>query len=168
MRQLLNYIGTAAAILNNLAAAAVVAMMLLTTLDVALRFLRCPIPGTYEIIGFLGALVIAFSLAGTSLSRGHIAVDFLVRKLPAGLATFIERLNLLVCTALFLVLTRYLLAYAGDMRRAGEVSMTLQIPLAPFIYGIAIGCAALCAVFVAQLLYSFNPSGHPGQPEAKR
>ncbi len=162
MNKLLRYTRSAAAILNNLAAAAVLAMMLLTTLDVILRFFRCPLPGTYEIVGFLGAIVIAFSLAGTSLSHGHIAVDFLLRKLPPPVAAWIERLNLLVCTGLFIMLTRYLLVYARDIRRTGEVSMTLQIPVAPFIYGIAAGCAVLCAVFIVQLLYSFHPVGEAG------
>src|SRR6056297_571502 len=113
----LRHIGSVAAGLNYLAALAVMAMMLLTTLDVILRFFRCPIPGTYEVVGFLGAIVIAFSLGATSLSRGHIAVDFLIKKLPLPAANFIERLNLIICLGLFILITRYMLGYGEDMRR---------------------------------------------------
>ena len=149
------WISTVAAVANQLAAAAVVGMMLLTTADVILRFFRCPIPGTYEIVSFLGAVMISFSLAATSINRGHIAVDFLIKKLPPKAAGFIDRVNTVICAVMFILITRYLLLYAADARRVGEVSMTLQIPVYPFIYGIAAGCAVLCAVFLLQIVRPF-------------
>ena len=63
---------------NWIAAGAVIAMMLLTSADVILRLFRRPITGAYEIVGLLGAIVISFSLAYTSVEKGHIAVEFLV------------------------------------------------------------------------------------------
>ncbi|MDY6906322.1 MAG: TRAP transporter small permease [Thermodesulfobacteriota bacterium] len=144
-----------AALLNYLSASAVAAMMILTTADVILRFFRCPIPGTYEIVGFLGAIVVAFALASTSMNRGHIAVDFLVAKLPEKAARWIERGNVFICTGMFFILTWYLFRYAADIRKAGEVSMTLQMPIFPFIYGVGAGCAVLCLVFVVQIIDSF-------------
>jgi len=38
-----------------IAGSAIVAMMLLTCTDVVLRYFRKPIPGTYELVCFLGA-----------------------------------------------------------------------------------------------------------------
>jgi len=67
---------------NTLAGAAVIIMMLLTCADILLRLLRHPIPGTYEMVGFLGTVIISFSLAYTSIEKGHIAVEILVEKLP--------------------------------------------------------------------------------------
>ena len=64
--------------LNTLAGAAIVVMMLLTCADVVFRLLRQPIPGTYEMVGFLGTIVASFALAYTSLEKGHIAVEILV------------------------------------------------------------------------------------------
>jgi hypothetical protein len=40
-------------------------------------------------------------------------------------------------------ITWYAILYAEDLRRVGEVSMTLQLPLYLFVYGIALGCAML-------------------------
>lgn len=133
---------------NGIAAAAVVAMMVLTCADVVLRFFRRPIPGTYEIIGLLGAMFAAFSLAYTSLERGHIAVDFLVQRLSPRTQNIVEGINALICAALFGLVTWQSVLYAGDLQGAGEVSMTLQMPIYPFVYGIAIGCGMLCVVLL--------------------
>ena len=69
----------------------VMAMMLLTCADVVLRFWGKPIPGTYELIGFLGAFTIAFAMAYTSVERSHIAVEILMERLPGRLQTFLDR-----------------------------------------------------------------------------
>nr|HPI13489.1 hypothetical protein [Spirochaetota bacterium] len=52
---------------NRISMAAVFAMMAITVLDVVLRYLRLSIPGAYDIVGLLGAVVISFSLAYTSV-----------------------------------------------------------------------------------------------------
>jgi len=67
---------------NIIAGIAVIAMMLLSTADVVLRRFGKPIPGTYELVGFLGTIVVSFALGFTSLEKGHIAVELLVSKLP--------------------------------------------------------------------------------------
>ena len=43
-------------------------------------------------VGFLGAVFAAFSLGYTSVHRGHIAVDFLVQKLPARVQSLVDRI----------------------------------------------------------------------------
>ncbi len=86
---------------NALAGTAVVVMMLLTCADVILRLFRRPIPGTYEIIGFLGTVIISFSLAYTSLEKGHIAVELLVEKLPRRVQAGVEAVTSLIGAALF-------------------------------------------------------------------
>ena len=98
-------------------------MMLLTCADVVLRLFGSPIPGTYEMVGFLGAVIIAFALAYTSLEKGHIAVEILVDRLPreaAGMS--IEAVTSLIGASLFGLLTWQSLIYAADLRQSGEVS----------------------------------------------
>lgn len=139
---------------NSLAAIAVVLMMLLTCADVILRMFRRPIPGTYELIGFLGTLVIAFSLAYTSLEKGHIAVEILVEKLPRKLKVAAGTFASAISAALFALITWQSLAYAADIRQSGEVSVTLTMPIYPFIYGIAAGSGLLCLVLLVESLRS--------------
>jgi TRAP-type C4-dicarboxylate transport system permease small subunit len=139
---------------NALAGTAVVAMMLLTCADVILRLFRRPIPGTYEIIGFLGTVAISFSLAYTSLEKGHIAVELLMEKLPRRVQTGVESVTSLIGAALFALMTWQCMAYAADLKQSGEVSVTLTMPIYPFIYGIAAGSALLCLVLLVESLRS--------------
>ncbi|GAI08266.1 unnamed protein product, partial [marine sediment metagenome] len=65
--------GTLSNYLNWIAGAALVAMLALIVADIiASSVFSWPIPGGIEIVGFLGVVVIAFSIAHTQLLRGHI------------------------------------------------------------------------------------------------
>lgn len=137
---------------NTVAGAAVVVMMLLTCADVLLRLLRHPIPGAYELVGFLGTVIVSFSLALTSLSKGHIAVEIVVARLPRRVQTAIEAVTSMIGAALFALITWQSLIYALDMRQSGEVSVTLTMPIYPFIFGIAAGSALLVLVLLLDSL----------------
>lgn len=138
--------------LNALSAAAVMAMMLLTCADIVLRLMRRPITGTYELMGFLAALFVSFALAQTSVDKGHIAVDFLVMRLSRRAQRIIDALNDGVCIGLFALVTRQCVVYGAELRASGEVSMTLQLPVYPVVYGIGAGCAVLCLVLAARVV----------------
>ncbi len=148
-------------VFNWVAAAAVSGMMILTCMDIVLRLFRRPIPGTYEVVGFLGAVFAAFSLGYTSANRGHIAVDFIVQKLPPRVQTIVDGVNALICTALFALLALQSMRYAADLKSFGEVSMTLQMPVYPFVYGIAAGCWLLVIVLAVRFLKDLAASLRP-------
>lgn len=141
--------------MNRIGAVVLVFMMLLTVADVFGRLFKSPIPGTFEIIGFTGAAVIAFALPYTSVMKGHIAVDILVQRLPWIARVIINAVNALVSMVLFAVISWQCVVFAQSMKRSAEVSLTLQMPVYPFVYGIAAGCALLSLVlfveFVRQL-----------------
>ncbi|MFW6138993.1 MAG: TRAP transporter small permease [Spirochaetota bacterium] len=144
--------------LKWISAVSVVSMMLLTCADVILRLFRRPIPGTYELVGFLGAMFVSFSLAYTSVMRFHISVEFLYRKLAAGTRKIVEVINSTVPGILFGFITWHCFAYAMDMKKAGEISLTLQVPIYPFVLGVAAGCGILCAVLLFRALETFANS----------
>jgi len=146
------WVAKAADVFNWVAAAAVAGMMMLTCTDIILRLFRHPIPGTYEMVGFLGAIFAAFSLGYTSVNRGHIAVDFLVQKFPPRAQSLVDGINALICAVFFGFLARQCLTYAGDLKAHGEVSMTLQMPVYPFVYGIAAGCFLLALVLAVRFV----------------
>lgn len=139
---------------NVVAGAAVILMMVLTCADVVLRLLRHPIPGTYEIVGFLGTVIVSFSLAFTSLEKGHIAVEILVEKLPRRMQVGIEAVTSLIGAVLFGLITWQSMVYATDLWQSGEVSVTLTMPIYPFIYGIAAGSGLLCLALLSECLRS--------------
>ncbi len=152
-------ISSSANALNWIAAAAVAGMMVLTCADVILRLFRLPIPGTYEMVGFLGAVFVSFSLAKTSMDQGHIAVDFFVNRLPRKARRIISVFNLSASAVLFGIAAWQSAIYAMDLKNAGEVSLTLQMPIYPFVYGTSAGCGILCVVLIFQLVKTLLHKG---------
>ena len=148
MRRMEQWVDAAAGKLNWAAAAAVVAIMLLTVADIVLRRFRMPIPGTYEMVGFLGSLVVAFSMAYTAAERGHISVDLFVQKLPKGGKAFLQCILSLAGALFFALMAWAGMDAAADVRQSGEVSLTLEMPIHPFMYGMAAGCATLAVVLL--------------------
>jgi TRAP-type C4-dicarboxylate transport system permease small subunit len=138
--------------MNWIAAAAVTFTMLLITADVALRFFRCPIAGTYEIVGFMGAVIISFALPFTSVQKGHIAVDFLMIRMPWLARVIVNAINALVCMVFFAVIAWQSVKYARSLEASGEVSATLQMPTYPFVYGMAIGFGLLVPVLFIEFI----------------
>lgn len=138
-------------------------MMLTTCIDVVLRFFRHPIPGTYELVGFFASLAIAFSLSGTSLGKGHIAVEYLVDKLPLKYQKKIERINCFISSLIFMVITLETFKYSIELFTSKEVSMTLSIPLYPFAAGLSLGCAMVSLVMLFQSFNLVHYGSSPGK-----
>ena len=131
---------------NVVAAVSVVLIMTVIVVDVVLRFFRHPIPGTIDIVGLLGSLVISFSLGYTSIQKGHIAVEFLYDKLPEKARGVIGAINELVGTVFFVILAWQSFIFALKLKASGEVSPTIQMPTYPFVFGIAVSCALLSLI----------------------
>jgi len=76
-------------------------MLLFTLTNVVMRAFGKPIVGDFEIISFLGAVVIGFAIPYTSLCKGHIAVDFLLAMLPRTTSDWINLATRIIAIALF-------------------------------------------------------------------
>ncbi len=138
--------------LDMIAAAAVFAMMSLTCVDVFLRyFFRMPIPGTYEIVALLGAVAVSFAMAHTLAKKGHVAVSLVVQLFPKWLQGIIECIISIFGITLFGLIAWQSVLYGMDCQRAGEVSMTLELPFYPIIYGVALSAMVVCLVLLVNL-----------------
>jgi TRAP-type C4-dicarboxylate transport system permease small subunit len=131
---------------------ALVAMMLLTSANIFLRTVWLPVRGTFEMMGFLGAVVVSFSLGYTQLSRGHIAVDVLFHRFPDGVVRFLTGVNCVICGGFFSLLAWQVGKKGLILMRTGEVSETLRIPFYPVAFGVSLGCGFLTVVFLADLV----------------
>ena len=134
-----------------IAGAAIVAMMFITCADVVLRHFRMPIPGTYELVCFLGAVAVAFAMAYTSLEKGHISVSFVVALFPHRIQGLIESITHLFGVFLFGLIAWQSAIYANDLRLSGEVSLTLELPFYPFVCGIAFSAAVVSLILTSDL-----------------
>jgi TRAP-type C4-dicarboxylate transport system permease small subunit len=147
------------------AGVAIVFMMLITTIDVLLRlavtiyastdwaFLEPfkPIAGTYELVCYMGALAAAFAMAHTSVEGGHVAVSLVTRLLPKKLQAVLKVVVESLGIVFFAMIAWRCIVYALKMQQTGEVSMTLQLPVYPFVYGVSFGAFAVCLVLLTSI-----------------
>lgn len=130
-------------------------MILLTMGNIVLRRIWVPIRGTYEIMGFAGAVITALAMGFTQKRREHIHVDILVSRFPLGLKKAVFAVNNGLCTLFFLVTAWFVGRRGMTLLETGEVSETLRMAYYPFAFVVALGCFLLAAMLFIDLLKLF-------------
>jgi TRAP-type C4-dicarboxylate transport system permease small subunit len=143
-------------IMYVVACVALTSMMLLTVADVVLRGFKRPIVGTFDMVGLLGAVIICFSIPHTSLSKGHVMMDFLEGKLPKALDRGLQIITRILGIGLFLIIGWQLWVLGDGFREFYEVTLTLHIPQYPVAYGMAICCFTECLVLFVEMFQPDN------------
>jgi TRAP-type C4-dicarboxylate transport system permease small subunit len=132
-------------------------MVLLTCTNIFMRSIWVPVAVTFELMGYFGAIVMAFALGYTQISRGHIAVDILVLRFPEKTQRMLNSINYFICMVFFAIVAWQISRYGTTLWQTGEVTETLRIIYYPFTYGVALGCAVLSLVFLTDLMKSLSP-----------
>lgn len=145
-------------VLEVIAGFALVTMMLLTVSDVILRIFGYPIPGTYELVSFMGTILIGFAVPVVTLVKAHVLVDIVVSKLSDRKKTSFLVATRVVSIFLTLAIGWNLIKMAFVMRESGEVSGTLQIPFYPVAIGLGIAFFVVSLTLLAELVNLF-PKG---------
>ena len=127
-------------------------IILLTVTDMFLRIFKKPILGTYEIVGLCSGVMVCFALPYTSWIRAHINVDILVDRFPKKIKNITHVITRCVGIALFLVAGLNLLRVGTDLKKAGEVTATLEIPFYVIAFIIGICCFVQCVVLFSDIL----------------
>ena len=130
-------------------------MIFLTCANIFLRLVWTPIIGTFELMGYFGAIITAFALGYAQIKRTHIAVDILVLRFSKKTQRILNSINYFICMVFFAIVSWQVAKYATTLYRTGEVTETLGVIYYPFTYGVALGCALLSLVFLTDLLKSF-------------
>ena len=130
------------AICGFLSAAGLFAIMALTFFDVGGRkLLDRSIPGSLELTEMLMVVVIFGALPLVSLRGEHVLFDSMDSYLPPAILKLQKAaIHLLVAIAL-LALGWLMWKTGGQFSANGETTAQLQVPKAPFIYGMALLCA---------------------------
>jgi TRAP-type C4-dicarboxylate transport system permease small subunit len=140
-----------------IAAVALFGMMAVTVIDVIGRyFFNSPLMGAYELVGILLAMAGTWAMAYTQIQKGHIRVDFVLKRLPQGtqliLTSLAHFVGLLACS----ILTWRLIGLAGYFLSLtkGSKTDTMGIPLFPFVVITAIGTGMLALVLLFDFIHS--------------
>src|SRR4030067_3391972 len=136
---------------------AVLLLMSLATVNVCLRFFfNAPYRGAYELVGFLGAIVIAFALGSTQKRKDHIVVDILTEKFPKRVNKILDGVNYFITTIFFAIVSWQVFVWGMKISKSGEVSETLKIIFHPFIYSVAVGFAVFSLTLILDFLKTFK------------
>lgn len=147
MKKLETFITKASQLLDNAAGWGIVATMLLVVINILLRTIaNSPIQGVYEVVGFLSAVVIAFGLAWCAVQKAHIAIEFIVEKLPQKAQKVISLVSGFMVMLLLLFISYRVFHHGFKVIASGEVSASAQIPFYPFIFMVALGFLLLFLV----------------------
>lgn len=141
-------------ILMILGGIAVLALMTLATGNVVLRIFSAPFGGAYEVVSFIGAIVIAFALGYTQKRKNHIVVDILTERFPKRLHRLLDIINYLVTMVFFGVISWQIFTFGMKVWKSGELSETLKVIYHPFIFCVSIGFAVLSLTLFVDLLKS--------------
>jgi len=143
-------------LINFIGGVSLAFIMFLTVADIILRYFRRPIIGTYELVAFSGAVVIGFSVPYTSWMRGHVYTDFLILRFSKKIRNVFNIVTRCLGIWLFFMIGWNLIKYGMDLKKAGEVSLTLTMPFFPIAYGVGVCCFVQCLVMVCDILKIFG------------
>jgi TRAP-type C4-dicarboxylate transport system permease small subunit len=124
------------------------AMMTITTIDVVGRYLlNAPVPGGFEIVQYLMAVVVFASLPLTTAADKHLSVSLVGDQL-LGRTRGIHRVFVLTLSSVALVVIAWRMTeQALILARSQQISGFLQLPLAPIALVMS-ALAGLAAVVV--------------------
>jgi TRAP-type C4-dicarboxylate transport system permease small subunit len=124
----------------------------ITFLDVVLRYFKRPIVGTYEIVSFLGVVVVAMALPRASLMGSHVFVDIVVDRIPEAWRKVFRVFTRLLVFLLFAIAIFYFIAQARALMATRTVTMTLKVPFYPVVFALAASCVVQCLVSICEIM----------------
>jgi TRAP-type C4-dicarboxylate transport system permease small subunit len=141
-------------ILGFVAGTAVVFMMVVTCVDIVLRWFRVTLPGAYDMVQIAGTIAIACALPYTTAVKGHVAIEYFFHKLGRRGRLVVDAVTRVVVIILFSCIAWYMVRYGFDLKKNGQVSLTLELPIFWTPWVIAASCVA---VVVVKIFHLFHP-----------
>jgi TRAP-type C4-dicarboxylate transport system permease small subunit len=148
-------------VLNGVFAAvsgcAIVGLTALAAVNMVSRAVFKPVTGSYELIGFLGAVAVACGLGYTQIAKGHIVVNILTDKFSPTLNKVLDAANHIVGAAFWGLVSWQTVTWGTQIARSGELSQTLQIPYFPIVYLAAAGLGVFSLTLFIDFILIFAP-----------
>ncbi len=144
-------------VLSFSAAAILAVMMFLTALDVCLRyFFNRPLAGAFELVGYMMAILVPFSIAYCYQEKGHIVVDIFMERFRKKTRLAVDIITIFL-TMIFTVLIAWQnVIHFFEVKHSGLTSSVLSIPEYPFISPTAVAFATASLILFVRLLESIS------------
>lgn len=142
-------------ILTVIAATALTLMMFLTAADVLCRYIfNSPISGAMELVEYLMAIIVPFSIAYCALQKSHVAVDLIVDHFPKNLRRICHFFVTIPSIGFILLICWQNYLSIFDTYDSKMTSAVLLIPAYPFVIPVAIGTLVFAVIMLLQLFGS--------------
>jgi TRAP-type transport system small permease protein len=154
-------------LLAYLGGAVLVGLMFLVVYEVFMRyFFGRPFRGGYEMTELAMALIVAFGLPYTAITKGHVAVDILADWLDRPSMRWLTFLvHLTGAILLAVVAWRAGLAALGSYRW-GDMTNLMRIPKYPFQFSIAFSAGLFALVLLLEAVRSLKAGPAAGERPA--
>jgi TRAP-type C4-dicarboxylate transport system permease small subunit len=137
-----------------IAAFVLAVMMFLTAMDVALRYIfNCPLPGAFEIVEYIMAIFIPFSIAYCAQQREHVSVELIMQHLPKGIQTTAHVVTHIIELLFVVMLSWQGFLYVSDTLQSKLCSAVLLIPAYPFVIPSALGIGIFALLLVRDVFH---------------
>ncbi len=114
-------------------------LMLLTFSDVVARYLfNAPIRGAFELTELSLLVLIFCGLPLVSVADDHVTMDFIDQWVGGLVRKWLRRLVHLGCGVIILLLSWQVWLKAGKIGAYGDTTDVLKVPVAPFVYLMAV------------------------------
>ncbi|MGV3633840.1 MAG: TRAP transporter small permease [Pseudorhodoplanes sp.] len=138
-------------VLGAAAALLLFGLMAVTTVDVIGRYLlNWPLRGGFEITELLLLALIFAGLPLVSRADEHVTMDFIDAALGARARVLLRRLVDIVCGLIILALSYRVWLRAEKIAGYGDTTDVLKIPVAPFVYFMAVMVAVTGIVHIVK------------------
>ncbi len=134
--------------LNVVAGIAMLYVFIISFTDIIMnKVFKNPLNFAFDSIGLLAVVAIVAAIPMVQLNHGHIEIEFVEKRFGPTLRKINALFIGILAIALWGIVAWRSFLYGGDILRAGEVSMSVGMPIFPFIW-----FQGLCAVFVLFVL----------------
>ena len=145
------------------AAASLAGLMCFTFADVVLRYLfAAPIKGGLEITELLMVGMIFSGLPLVSRRDEHVTIDTVEHRFPAGVRGALRRVMHLICGGALAGSAWLMHGKARTLAEFGDRTQLLAVPIAPFVWFMAVLLAITAVIHLAQTL-----APEPGEGEGR-
>ena len=152
----LGKIGEVAALIGILAMVAIICSDVLGS-----KLLGCPVPGSTEVVSLIQGITMALVVAATQRDRGHVSVAMFVERFPPRLQACTRILTSALGLVMFVLLAWEGFRYASQIQMAGEVTGTVKVPIAPFVYVFAGAMIPVAMMMLCDLVNAIKEACAP-------
>jgi len=109
---------------------------------------------SYDYVGFLTALIVAFGIAYCLVNDSHISIDFIAEKFKKKTQVVIKTITNIMSFIIMGIFTYGLFDYATKLLVKHSVSPNAQVPISIFVYIIAVCFVLLDLVLLIKIRHN--------------